>query len=174
MTVSSELDRALETCEEEVIAAHSVGGGHAGTLRDWLTQALGSAEFAEELSGLCERLEVDKDEIIATQGEPACSMHFILEGRVGIIVKMHDGRMIRVRSLGPHTTIGEMGLITRQVRSATIRAEVPSMLYELSADAYERLKRENSALAQALLTYTVRVMAERLSFASRVIGVLRR
>jgi sulfate permease, SulP family len=44
----------------------------------------------------------------------------------------------------------------------------------MSADAYERLKQENSALAQALLTYIVRVMAERLSFASRVIGVLRR
>ena len=84
------------------------------------------------------------------------------------------GRMIRVRSLGPHTTIGEMGLITRQVRSATVQAEVPSVLYELSAESYERLKRENSALAQALLTYIVRVMAERLSFASRVIGVLRR
>jgi len=44
----------------------------------------------------------------------------------------------------------------------------------LSAEAYERLKRDNSALAQALLTYAVRIMAERLSFASRVIGVLRR
>jgi SulP family sulfate permease len=41
-------------------------------------------------------------------------------------------------------------------------------------DWSERLKGENSALAQALLTYIVRVMAERLSFASRVIGVLRR
>lgn len=101
-------------------------------------------------------------------------MHFILEGRIGIIVKMDDGRMIRVRSLGPHTTIGEMGLITRQKRSATIKAEVPSVLYELNADACERLKRENGALAQALLTYIVRVMAERLSFASKVIGVLRR
>jgi sulfate permease, SulP family len=48
------------------------------------------------------------------------------------------------------------------------------VLYELGADAYERLKRENSALAQALLTYIVRVMPERLSFASRKIGVLRR
>ena len=44
----------------------------------------------------------------------------------------------------------------------------------MSAEAYERLTRENSPLAQALLTYTVRVMAERLGFASRVIGVLRR
>ncbi len=101
-------------------------------------------------------------------------MHFILDGRIGILVKMDDGRIIRVRSLGPHTTIGEMGLITKQLRSATIRAEVPSVLYELSADDFERIKRENEDLAQALLTYVVNVMAERLSFASKVIGVLRR
>jgi sulfate permease, SulP family len=91
-----------------------------------------------------------------------------------IIVKMDDARSIRVRSLGPHTTIGEMGLITSQLRSATIQAEIPSVLYALSADAYERIKRENGALAQALLTYVIQVMAERLSFASKVIGVLRR
>ena len=67
-----------------------------------------------------------------------------------------------------------MGLITRQKRSATIKAEIPSVLYELSANAYEGLEQENSGLAQALLTYIVKVMAERLSFASNVIGVLRR
>jgi len=172
--VASDLDRALESCEKAVIAAHLPEGGEARTLRDWLTQALVSAEYAEQLAEVCERLEVDKDEIIASQGEPAHSMHFILEGRVGIIVRMDDGRLIRVRSLGPHTTIGEMGLITNQLRSATIQAEVPSVLYALSADAYERIKRDNSALSQALLTYVIRVMTERLSFASKVIGVLRR
>jgi SulP family sulfate permease len=174
VALADDLDRALETCEQAVIAAHSAGAAEAGSLRDWLAEALGRPEFAEQLSKLCRRLEVDKDEVVAEQGGPAGSMHFILEGRIGIIVKMDDGRMIRVRSLGPHTTIGEMGLITRQVRSATVQAEVPSVLYELTAEAYERLKRENGALAQALLTYTVKVMAERLSFASRVIGVLRR
>lgn len=174
VTVSSDLDRALEACELAVIAAHSTGKGDAGNLRDWLIQALGSAEYAEQLSRLCERRDIGENETIAEQGDPASSMHFILEGRIGIIVKTDDGRLIRVRSLGPYTTIGEMGLVTRQLRSATIQAEVPSVLYELSGDAYERLKRDNSALAQALLTYIVRVMAERLSFASRVIGVLRR
>ena len=128
-----------------MIAAHSTGGGEAASLRDWFAQALGSEELAEQLVELCRRLEVGKGEIIATQGDPAGSMHFILEGRVGIIVKIDDGRSVRVRSLGPHTTIGEMGLITRQLRSATIQAEVPSVLYALSAEAYERLKRENSA-----------------------------
>ena len=41
-------------------------------------------------------------------------------------------------------------------------------------EAYERLKAVNPPLHQALITYVVTVMAERLSFASRVIGVLRR
>jgi SulP family sulfate permease len=172
--LADDLDRALESCEKAVIATHPAEGSVGSTLRDWLSQALGSTKLGEELAALCERLEVDKDEIIAEQGAPARSMHFILEGRVGILVKMEDGRLVRVRSLGPHTTIGEMGLITRQLRSATILAEVPSVLYALSADAYERIKRENEDLAQALLTYVVSVMAERLSFASRVIGVLRR
>jgi SulP family sulfate permease len=174
LIVSSDLDRALESCEQAVIAAHVAQGSQGKTLIEWLTHALGSAEFAEQLAAGCQRLEVKKGEIIAAQGEPARSMHFILEGRVGIIVTTEDGRSVRVRSLGSHTTIGEMGLITSRSRSATIEAEIPSVLYELSADAFERMKKENSALSQALLTYVVSVMTERLSFASKVIGVLRR
>jgi sulfate permease, SulP family len=157
--VSLDLDRAA--CEQAVIAAHMAEGGEEQTLRDWFKQALGSADHADQLAAVCERLDVDKHAVIAAQGEPADSMHFILEGRIGII-------------LGPHTTIGEMGLITSQLRSATIQAEVPSVLYALNAEAYERIKRENEPLAQALLTYVISIMAERLSFASKVIGVLRR
>jgi SulP family sulfate permease len=137
--LADDLDHALESCEKAVIAAHLAEGGDARTLLDWPTQALGSADYGKRLAAAYERLDVDKDAIIASQGEAAGSMHFILEGRVGIIVKMDDARSIRVRSLGPHTTIGEMGLITSQLRSATIQAEIPSVLYALSADAYERI-----------------------------------
>jgi SulP family sulfate permease len=55
-----------------------------------------------------------------------------------------------------------------------VQAEVASVAYELRADAFERLKVEHPALVQALLTYVIGLMAERLSFASRVIGVLQR
>jgi SulP family sulfate permease len=87
---------------------------------------------------------------------------------------MGRGRTLRVRSLGQHTTIGEMGLITGKPRSATVEAEVASVLYELSAEAYERMKVENPALSRVLLAYVIRIMAERLSFASRTIGALQR
>ena len=67
-----------------------------------------------------------------------------------------------------------MWLITRHFRSENIHAEIVSVLYALSVEAYERLKSENRPLHQALLSYVVTVMTERLSFASKVIGVLRR
>ena len=143
-------------------------------MRAWLSEALGDAEHADRLAKYCRRLEVEAGDVIARQDEPAASMHFILEGRVGIIVDMGDGRAMRVRSLGRHTTIGEMGLITQRPRSATIQAETASVLYELTADDYETIKRDQPALSQALLAYVVAVMAERLSFANRVVGVLQR
>ncbi|MGH6741873.1 MAG: cyclic nucleotide-binding domain-containing protein, partial [Bradyrhizobium sp.] len=172
--VAPDLDRALEVCEDAIIAAHRAEGTEMDSLRVWLVKALGSADYAEALATLCHRFEARPGDIIARQGEPSNSMHFILDGRVGIMVDMGEGRAVRVRSLGRHTIIGEMGLISGRPRSATIQAEAEGVLYELSLDHFNAIKQTQPALGQALLSYVISVMAERLSFASRVIGVLQR
>jgi SulP family sulfate permease len=172
--VASDLDRALEACEQRIIEAHRTEGDDARSLQSWLSDALGNAQHADRLAGYCRRLEVGPGDIVARQGDTAASMHFILEGRVGIVVNVGDGRTTRVRSLGRHTSIGEMGLITGRPRSATIQAEADSVLYELSAEDYERIKRDDPALSLALLGYVVSVMAERLNFANRAVGILQR
>jgi SulP family sulfate permease len=48
------------------------------------------------------------------------------------------------------------------------------VLYVLSTHQFEALKSENPLLGQKLLTYFVSVMAERLTFANRLVAVLRR
>jgi hypothetical protein len=167
------LDGALEACEDAVIRAAQSTRAQDKTLQEWFTQALGTSEYAELLANHCVRMEFAAGDIMARQGDPADALHFILEGRLSVLLSSGD-EQIRIRSLGPHTTVGEMGLISHQPRSATIRAETRSVLYALSLDRYERIKLENPALGQALLSYIVTVMTERLSFASRVIGVLQR
>jgi sulfate permease, SulP family len=92
---------------------------------------------------------------------------------MSVLVDTGD-QQVRVRSLRSHTTVGEMGLITGQPRSATIRAETSGILYALDLNTYERMKIENPAAALALLGYIITVMSERLSFANRVVGVLQR
>jgi SulP family sulfate permease len=172
--IAADLDRALESCEQAVIEAHQSPGDEMSSFRAWLSEALGSAQRAECLAEYCQRREVQAGDVIARQGEAADAMHFILDGRVGIIVELGRDRRMRVRSLGRHTTIGEMGLITHRLRSATIQAEAPSVLYELGAVGYERMKRNEPELSQALLGYIVSVLAERLNFANRALGVLQR
>ena len=172
--IAPDLDRALETCEQQIIEAHHSGDTDAGSLRTWLAAALGDAQLADRLTEYCRRMEVRAGDVIAREGDAATSMHFILEGRIGIVVDLGEGRTMRVRSLGRHTTIGEMGLITGRPRSATIVAEDESVLFELTAEAYARIKKDEPTLSQALLGYIVSVMSERLSFANRAVGVLQR
>ena len=172
--IAVDLDRALESCERAVIEAYLPAGSDIGSFRVWLSEALGSSQDAERLARYCQRREVPAGEIIARQGEVADTMHFILDGRIGIVVELGDKRRMRVRSLGPHTTIGEMGLITHRMRSATIQAEATSVLYELAAISYERMKTDEPELSHALLGYIVAVLAERLNFANRALGVLQR
>ena len=175
VSIVPELDHALEWCENEIIVLHQGRDQEEASLRDWFTQILGTEEDAAELIRRCERLEVAAGEIIVSAGAPADSMHFILDGRVGIMIPAGEGGgTTRVRSLGRCTTIGEMGLVSHTPRSATIQAEVASILYVLSAQQFEALKLENPMLGQKLLTYFVSVIAERLTFANRMIAVLRR
>jgi len=172
--VAPELDHALEWCENEIIGQHQELELDAANLRDWFTQILGSDDDAEELTQRCQRVEVEAGDIIVRAGDDADSMLFILDGRVGIMMAHDDGRFTRIRSLGRYTTIGEMGLVAQAPRSATIQAETDSVLYVLNRHQFEAIKAEHPELSHKLLTYFVSVMAERLSFASRTIAVLRR
>jgi SulP family sulfate permease len=174
VSIVAELDHALESCENEIIAQHQGLEQEEASLRDWFTQIMGNERDAMALMHHCERIEVDAGETIVRAGDAADSMHFILDGRVGIMVPAGEDRVTRVRSLGRYTTIGEMGLVSRAPRSATIQAEVASILYVLNAEQFEAIKTDNPALSHKLLTYFVSVMAERLSFANRTIAVLRR
>ena len=162
--VGPDLDRALESCEQEVIDARRTNSVEGRSLREWLSEALNSAEYGDQLAALCRQVEFHAGDIIARQGEASNSMHFILEGRIGIIVTVDDGQPVRVRSLGRHTTVGELGLVTRRPRTATIKAEAAGVLYELSVGAFEQIEHQNAGLSQALFRYLITMTAARTRF----------
>lgn len=70
---------------------------------------------------------------VVTEGEPGRSMFVVHSGEL-VVSKLGDsGCAIRVAGLGPGDFFGEMTLIEPQNRSATVIAESPTVLYELTA-----------------------------------------
>jgi SulP family sulfate permease len=109
ISIVNELDHALVWCENQVITRHRGLEQEESSLREWFVKILRTADEAEELMRRCQRVECAAGEIVVNAGDAADTMHFILDGRVGIMVPTAEGRNTRVRSLGRYTTIGEMG-----------------------------------------------------------------
>ena len=84
------------------------------------------------VSMLVER-RFDVGATVVAEGEPGRSMFIVHSGEL-VVSKLGDSRrIIRVADLEPGDFFGEMTLIEMQNRSATVAAESPTVLYELTA-----------------------------------------
>jgi CRP-like cAMP-binding protein len=84
------------------------------------------------ISMLVER-RFDLGDSIVMEGEPGRSMYIVQSGELVVSKIGESGRVIRMSHLGPGDFFGEMTLIEPQNRSATVVAETPIVLYELTA-----------------------------------------
>ena len=85
------------------------------------------------VSMLVER-RFDVGATVVAEGEPGRSMFIVHSGKLEVVSKLADsGRVIRMAGLEPGDFFGEMTLIEMQNRSASVVAESPTVLYELTA-----------------------------------------
>ena len=82
------------------------------------------------ISMLVER-RFDVGAAVVAEGEPGRSMYIVQSGELVVSKRGESGRAIPT-GLGPGDFFGEMTLIEVQNRSATVVAESPTVLYELT------------------------------------------
>jgi CRP/FNR family cyclic AMP-dependent transcriptional regulator len=70
---------------------------------------------------------------VVAEGEPGRSMFIVKSGRLAVSKRADSGSVIPISVLEPGDFFGEMTLIEMQNRSATVVAENPTVLYELTA-----------------------------------------
>lgn len=106
-------------------------------------QQLKSCELFKELNDLelndlyssMVRVKIEPGEILVSQGDISDCMYVLLSGR--LLVKHADGRVIA--QIGRGQTVGEMGLITHEPRSATVIAMRESLLLKLDQTRFSEL-----------------------------------
>lgn len=117
-------------------------------------------DVAEEL----EEFPVAKDGVVVKQDSPAESFYMIYNGSVRI-TRRQDGKDIHLATLVRNDYFGELALVARRRRSATITAVQDTSLLVLSRDDFEKLFREHPDLKNNLeVAVKSRLLARKLQF----------
>lgn len=114
--------------------------------------------FARMNMGLLEKIlnwlnyyQFAKGDHVCRQGAPGDSLFVIAEGKVSVNVKNGFFSLSKkVAELGPGNIVGEMSLLTRAPRTATLTCEEPSKVFVLLADHFDEALRQNPAFAQEI------------------------
>jgi len=95
--------------------------------------------------------------VIISQGDQANNAYIIESGRVEIILTKSDGSEQRLGTRGAGAMIGEMGLIDKAPRTATVRAIEDCTLLEITQDDFA----QRLAKADPILKMTTQVILTR-------------
>lgn len=118
----------------------------------WLFSAC-SASQLRTIRRAVEEVEVPAGRVLVEEGSVGREFFFILEGTAAVRTK---GR--RVTTLGPGQYFGELALLDRKPRSATVTSETPMRLLVLDQRRFNGLLDSVPALSHKLLV----AMAQRL------------
>jgi len=125
------------------------------------------AELARLVPLLAERM-VAAGAVIVREGEPASDLFVICSGEVEVTKRAAEGQEHRLTTLGAGATFGELTLVDRGPRSASVRALAPTMVGVLSMAALDRATADDLSARARMLQGLATFLAGRLRGVSEV------
>jgi len=132
----------LDTDGETAANDDTVIGAVPRSLHDVLAEIQPFCELSQDVHDAVVAVAQDRTfaagEVILRQGEVSDCLLIILDGVAEVSI-VDDGEVHRIARVGRHTVIGEIGLVTREVRSANISALTSLRAAMLSKEDFESL-----------------------------------
>ena len=135
---------------------------HAAALKAMALCRTLTGEELETIAAIAETQEVAAGKELFREGDPGDGLFLVVAGEIDVIKRGPRGDRSLAR-LGPGGVLGEMSLITADVRSATGRAMVDSRVLRLPAQPFRALLGEASAAALKIAAAIAEVLARRLA-----------
>lgn len=121
------------------------------------------SEF-DALARLMRAHTISAGEDIIKEGARDDSLFLIARGVVRVIVSTPEGEAREIATLLAGDFFGEMALLHRQPRTATVRTVTPATVYELRRSDYLKFAASNPAVADAIAETDRRRRAELMEF----------
>jgi hypothetical protein len=166
-------DKELHRRVAQAIAAardrppESSGAGPA-LARSSLFSGVPREELATLLT-LVSPIKVSAGSAVVREGEPGDSLFLIASGTMRVSTRAEDGEDVVLAELGPGDFFGEVALLTRRPRTATVKAATEAELLRLDQSTVERLRQSHPDIDASLAEFhrrraekTVEALIERM------------
>ena len=116
----------------------------------------------QDLLDLLEITLLPSSKILVREGEESDSLYIVINGRLRVVRYQEDGSENALLELGRGETVGEVGLITGEKRSATVYAVRDTVLARLSKAAFNQLsaKHPQAMMQQFAATVITRMQGQ--------------
>ncbi|MCC7370118.1 MAG: Crp/Fnr family transcriptional regulator [Chloroflexi bacterium] len=109
------------------------------------------AEELNRLGAAARRRSYRRGEVIFHQGDPGDSLHFLIDGRVKVVLDAESGDEAVIAILGPGDCFGELSLIDGEPRSATVETLEAVQTLSLSRNDFMAFVRANPQTAERMM-----------------------
>jgi len=93
-------------------------------------------EIGKDINSQFIEVKVPAGEAVVEQGDPATHFYVLKDGEVEVSQELADGSQRPIRRYSPGDTFGELGILRRTPRTASIRAVVDSVVLQLPAEEF--------------------------------------
>ncbi len=159
-----ELDFAVENMEERILRqfAPEISGM---SVRDQLSQILDNPERLELIMHALKRVEVPEGETLFLQGDIDNGFYILESGSLSAFIDARGSAKHRVKKFGPGSLIGELSMfMPSRRRTATVVADVDSVLYFLSTEVVRSPDLADSRLSGAVHELIARALGTRINY----------
>lgn len=130
--------------------------------RSPLCEMLSDAEI-EVLAGLAQPRRFAAGEVVFSEGDQGDSLFVLQVGEVEVALRAPgDGAEKVIAVLSPPASFGEMALVDREVRSATVRARSECQALQLTAEDFTGFRKRSRDGFALFLVNVARVLSGRL------------
>jgi SulP family sulfate permease len=162
-----EADFAVEYMEDVLLDLYG-GESVEKSIEQYLTLLFGDPEKVNLLLNAMEIIEVKEREKLFEQGDPDSGLFMLDRGSMTALISTeHDGWK-RVKKFRPGSLIGELSAYTpEKMRTATVVANEPSVLYHLTTEKLAQLDSENLMLAASIHELVARTLGNRITYMNK-------
>jgi glutaminase len=166
-------DLAVEWCEDRLLESAAELSPHVSTVAAFPLFAGMPERTLARLKDCMQSADYPEGATIIQAGqEQDDRVFFIREGEVSVVLSLADGSHQRLATLSSGMSFGEMAMLGKVARSASVHADTAVRSWTLSAKVLDELAVDHPEIKIAVLGNLSRDLAQKLRQANQLIGVL--